>query len=133
MQVASTSFWFRLKSAAPAGLGRRLATALIFAAFLLQGFIAQTHMHTESGTIPYVTHIAGKVVGQAPALPGIPDETAKCPLCQAIIHAGSYFLPTVLDIPVQHRQDNSPPIMAARDLRTDYHGHREQPRGPPSI
>jgi hypothetical protein len=133
MQVASTSTPFQWKSSVQTGLGRRLATALIFAAFLLQGFVAQTHMHPESGAVPSMEHFAGKAVHPTPVLPGNTDGAANCPLCQAIIYAGAYFPPAVLDALVPHREDVSLPVLAVRDMRTDYHGHREQPRGPPSL
>jgi hypothetical protein len=133
MQVASTNLSFRLKSSAQAGLGRRLATALIFAAFLLQGFVAQTHIHPGSNAIPATIHIASKAIHYTPTLPGSSDDAASCPLCQVVIHVGAYFPPIALDVLVRQEQDESPPVVAARDMRTAYHGHREQPRGPPSL
>ena len=133
MQVVSASTLFQWKSSVQAGLGRRLATALIFVAFLLQGFVAQTHMHPESGAVSSIVHFAGKAVHPIPILPGNTDEAANCPLCQAIIHIGAYFPPAVLNVLVPHRENVSLPVLAVRDMRTDYHGHREQPRGPPSL
>ncbi|MGC1379358.1 MAG: hypothetical protein WA821_24215 [Anaerolineales bacterium] len=133
MQVASTSTPFQWKSSVQAGLGRRLATALIFAAFLLQGFVAQTHMHPESGFVPSIVHFAGKAVHPTPIVPGNTDEAENCPLCQVIIHAGAYFPPIVLDVLVPHREDGFLPVLAERDMRSAYYGHREQPRGPPSL
>ena len=133
MRVASTNFPFQSKSTAQAGLGRKLATAFIFVAFLLQSFVTQTHMHMGLGAFPSITQIASKQIHHAPALPGNPDDAVNCPLCQAITHASAYFSPIVLDTLVRHMQDGSPPAIAARDMRTDYHGHSKQQRGPPSL
>jgi hypothetical protein len=132
MQVASTNLSFRLKSSARAGLGHRLVAALIFAAFLLQGFVTQTHMHTGSSAIPTTIHFASKALHHAPTLPGSSDE-ANCPLCQAIVHAGAYIPPVVLDTLVRQRQSDTLPVVATRDARAAYYGYSEQPRGPPSL
>jgi hypothetical protein len=133
MRIASTSLSFPSKGTASAGLSRSLATALIFAAFLLQSFIAQTHIHARPGAVSNITQIANKAVHHAPALPGNSDDAASCPLCQAVTHASTYFPPTVLDILVRYSQNASLPIITARDMRADYRGYREQQRGPPSL
>jgi hypothetical protein len=133
MRVASNSLPFPLKSAASAGLSRTLATALIFVAFLLQSFVAQTHIHPRPAAVSNITQIANKAVHHAPALPGNSDEAANCPLCQAITHASAYFPPTALDMLVQYGQNAHLPVIAARDMRADYRGYREQQRGPPSL
>jgi hypothetical protein len=133
MRIASNSFPYPSKGTAQAGLSRALVTAFIFAAFLLQSFIAQTHIHPGPGPVSSVTEIANKAVHHAPVLPGNSDEAANCPQCQAIAHASAYVPPAVLAMLVRHGQNASPPVIAARDMRADYQGHRKQQRGPPSI
>ena len=133
MRIASSSFPYPSKGAAQAGLSRTFVTALIFAAFLLQSFIAQTHIHSGPGPVSNITQIANKAVHHAPVLPGNSDEAANCPLCQAIAHASAYVPPAALAMLVQYSRNASSPVTAARDMRADYHGHRKQQRGPPSV
>jgi hypothetical protein len=133
MRVASNSLPSRLKSAAPAGLGRWLAMALIIVAFLLQGYVAQTHMHTGRAAVSGITFSVSKTAHQLPAVPGKSDQTENCPLCQAVAHASAYFPPMMLDFLAHHRPGNVLPAVSARDMRAAYRGYREQQRGPPSL
>src|SRR3954470_21573684 len=77
----------------------------IGAAFLLQSYVAQTHIHPlapASGTANRLASLdsdnslkAGKQDQGAPSRDRLPanDDPAKCPLCQAVGHAGQYVWP----------------------------------------
>jgi hypothetical protein len=79
----------------------RTATVLFAAAaFLLQSLIVQTHIHGANfGNGNNVAQVLLKLVtGNEFALPGkksIPerDDSAKCPFCQAVMHAGAFLSP----------------------------------------
>ena len=76
------------------GAWRICATWMLLLAFTLQSYITQTHVHREPGG----THGAAivRIVGQpAPhAVSPTGDATIACPICQAIVVAGAFFVPT---------------------------------------
>jgi hypothetical protein len=128
MRIFSTSLAFQEGSAA-AALGRKLATVLVFVALLLQGYIAQTHIHM--GPVSAATWHAEQKAHPSPGLPGKSDERANCPLCQAALDAGAALPPLVLDFLIHRPPGDLLPLQAVRDMRTAAHGHREKQRGPP--
>lgn len=73
---------------------RRAISWILLAAFTLQSFITQTHIHGVPQTGAHVAIV--KVVDGAPAhkAPG-ENTTADCPFCQAIVHSGAFFAPVV--------------------------------------
>jgi hypothetical protein len=71
---------------------RRAISWILLAAFTLQSFITQTHIHgvPQAGGRAAIV----KVFESTPAhkAPG-ENTTADCPLCQAIVHSGAFFAP----------------------------------------
>jgi len=73
----------------------RLVTAFVLAVFVFQGFLVQTHVHAPA------TGWDGGAHAGAPAQPGRHDplDPANCPLCQEILHAGSFVAPGLIALP----------------------------------
>jgi hypothetical protein len=71
---------------------RRAISWILLAAFTLQSFITQTHIHgvpKASGPAAIVQVFDGSHTHKAPG----ENSTADCPLCQAIVHSGAFFAP----------------------------------------
>lgn len=67
--------------------GWRLIAALVLLAFTIQSYVAQTHFHdTAVGTAPVSQNVGH---GKVP----VDDNPLTCPFCQAVAHAGSFYLP----------------------------------------
>jgi len=80
-----------------APLWQRFLFALTLAAFTLQGYIVQTHIHGS----PHVAAGANAAIGKAgnadphdkyPAN----DDPANCPICQEILHTGAFIAPAAI-------------------------------------
>jgi hypothetical protein len=72
----------------------RLAMLLLILTFAAQSFAVQTHIHGVPLTaLAHVTHVS------TPSEPASQDpyDPANCPLCQEMLHAGSYVTPVVAD------------------------------------
>jgi hypothetical protein len=77
--------------------GKQAMTLLLVIAFALQSFVTQTHIHGAAETQSCISNCVSAAPGpQSPF-----DERADCPFCQAIVHAGVFFAPAVLVIPVR--------------------------------
>ena len=131
-----------VRAIAPLPVWRRGFLLLVATAFLLQGYITQTHIHrtAELAGFGSLTFDAGKSDGKA-AAPGerggqrgrLPanDDPAKCPLCQAVGYAGQFVWPAAIAfiLPVQAASlvAASAPVFAAPQLDS----HNWQGRAPP--
>ncbi len=72
--------------------GARAIAWLLLIAFTLQSFITQTHIHGvfgADGGIAIVKALENPHKTKAPT-----ENTADCPFCQAITHAGAFFAPS---------------------------------------
>ncbi len=79
------------RAAAKSG-GWRVAIWLLLAAFTLQAYVAQTHIHDAAPTSLSQTGITKSVSAsdsKAPSDKSQPD----CPFCQAVAQAGAFHLP----------------------------------------
>jgi hypothetical protein len=76
--------------------GWRALTWVLVLAFGLQSYITQTHIHGAASSFDMPA--AGKIFFKTPAPAGSGDrnDAGDCPLCQAIVHAGTFFAPVVL-------------------------------------
>jgi hypothetical protein len=72
---------------------------LLLVTFAYQGYIAGTHIH---GAFPgdraalnssLLASIDKATAYKTPVLPS--DGSADCPYCQAVVHAGAFFMPAV--------------------------------------
>jgi hypothetical protein len=83
------------------GVGWHAITSFLLLAFALQSFLTQTHIHGAHGSWGTPACVE-KCVTHVPAPASPFDSTATCPLCQAIVHAGAFFVPGVVKILVPH-------------------------------
>lgn len=78
-------------------IGRRAVTLLLLLAFAFQSYVTQTHIHEIFAPVSKTCDVT--CVVHAPPQNSSPfGEAVDCPLCQAIVHAGSFFAPAVLAI-----------------------------------
>jgi hypothetical protein len=85
----------RAKAGTAAALRDVAMRALVFltlAAFTMQGFLTQTHIHglTSSGVASILDTFEG---GKTPSKDPTKNDEANCPLCQAFASAGSFVTP----------------------------------------
>ena len=77
-------------------LPREMSVFFLVLAFLLQGYVAQTHIHGKPGPVTApLSHFANGVPQRAPAQ----NDEANCPFCQAVVHAGTFFAPPAHVLP----------------------------------
>jgi len=124
----------------------RAVLVLTLAAFTLQSFIIQAHIHlaksdeaalTGTARVDQSAHpTAGKVSFHALVRrgSGTPfDDPDKCPLCQEYLYAGNYLPPAafVLHVPTVNVSEIAPktPILA----RTWVVSHSWHGRAPPAV
>ncbi len=115
----------------------------IGAAFLLQAYVAQTHVHplvqSSARTVgiaspsPFGLTKADKPDRQAPSRDRIPanDDPAKCPLCQAVGHAGQFVWPHAAVFILPQLQAAIVPVAAATVRIPEAQSHDWQGRAPP--
>jgi hypothetical protein len=77
------------RSSAP----RKWVTALVLLAFFLQSLAIQTHVHPNFGSVAIKAAALGET-GPAPVKSQ--DPLDQCRLCQEMVHAGSFFTPSVV-------------------------------------
>ncbi len=84
------------------GVASRLVVFVSAIAFVLQSFIAQTHIHARNEAIRDNVEFAA-VSSPAHGKTPINNGTQDCPFCQAIVHAGAFLTPTppFLALPVR--------------------------------
>ena len=100
-------------------------------AFILQSYVTETHIHVAfpaTGTSGIV-----KLFNALPehGKPSVPNDATDCPFCQAIVHAGAYFVPaTQIFIPFFVWVSKPTPALAARAIDTAS-AHSWHSRAPP--
>ena len=70
---------------------QKWVTLFALAAFFLQSFAVQTHVHPASAPVARIV----AVHAPAPAPLKTQDPVDQCPLCQELIHAGVFITPVV--------------------------------------
>lgn len=130
---------------------RHILVLLVSAAFFLQSYITQTHIHPLPVSAPGVQTASysgafGKVenaiksTGAKTAkssggkIPGDNDDPAKCPLCQAMAYAGQYVWPTSAAIILVLTQSASVvPIVSITPELPNAASYSWQSRAPPAL
>ena len=74
---------------------RKWVTALVLLAFFLQSLAIQTHVHQTLAPAAIKAVALGET-GPAPIKNQ--DPLDQCRLCQELVHAGSFFTPTVVTL-----------------------------------
>jgi hypothetical protein len=106
----------------------RLAMLLLALTFAVQGIAVQTHIHGVPLTaLAHITHAS------APSQPASQDpyDPANCPLCQEMLHAGSYVTPAVADFIVILNAVALAPAFAVLPHAAIERQHSWQSRAPP--
>lgn len=120
---------------------RLFLTLFCLLAFSFQSYIAQTHIHIPGTTdlgisalvsAPAKISLDGKKQGEHGQLPANGDSS-NCPLCQTVLHAGTFLTPALLVLllpDVQAGNDPAPTTILRRDGAPS---HAWQSRGPPQL
>jgi len=122
---------------------RRAIVFLVAAAFFFQSYVTQTHVHpaftgSVSGASASLDAAAvGKLAAQSKQRPPgdrIPanDDPAKCPLCQAVGHAGQFFSPSAVAILLPTQTASVIELSTSSLIATERASHNWQGRAPPS-
>jgi hypothetical protein len=105
--------------------GATALPAILFLAFafLFQGFAVQTHIHTAvAAAAPAKTGHSGKT---------LPDDPAKCPLCQEFLLSGSFVMPAAVALPVPAAAVFTAVRLPAAQLIRLFPSHSWHGRAPP--
>jgi len=116
---------------------RRTIAAVAALAFLFQGYIVQTHIHSPASSLRLAsiarsadaTHSVQSTGQKGDA---DKDDPAHCPFCQELLHAGSYVTPiaTIALIPPEHYR---PAERIAGSLAVQSVSHAWRGRAPPIV
>jgi hypothetical protein len=110
--------------------GWHLVTWVLLLAFTLQSFVTQTHIHWAPQASAGTTNV--KVLESASRPDKSPIEnTATCPFCQAVVHAGAFFASAapLLHLPAVWAECTIPRLIATAVRASSAHGW--QSRAPP--
>ncbi len=111
-------------------LGRYLILLVALLALHWQSFVAQTHVHSVSGTY------SAAIVGKADTKPELKNDRsssdpASCPICQSIAHAGHLLLPAPLVFDALQASVSWVIVTPALALTLLQRSHAWQSRAPP--
>lgn len=123
---------------------RQAFLLFVGAAFLLQSFVTQTHIHplpqlsTAKRLVsldPDVSVKADKANRTAPSRDRLPanDDPAKCPLCQAVGHAGNYVWPQTAVFVLPQLAAAIVPVTLVGLQTPERQSHDWQGRAPPRL
>jgi len=120
---------------------RLLLTLFCLLAFSLQSYIAQTHIHTPGTTDPGISALVSshgpvsadvKKQGDHKKIPAN-DDSANCPLCQAVLHAGAFLTPALLVLLMPDARAAIGPVLVVVPHREGAPSHAWHSRGPPQL
>jgi hypothetical protein len=115
---------------------------LVGVAFFLQGYVTQTHIHplapASNRLASFDSNVsvkADKPDRGAPSRdrPAPNDDPAKCPLCQAVGHAGQFVWPHAAVFILPQLSAAIVPIVAAIVRAAAPDSHNWQSRAPPRL
>ncbi|HEY8950459.1 MAG TPA: DUF2946 family protein [Rhizomicrobium sp.] len=117
---------------------RLLLTLFCLLAFSFQSYVAQTHIHVPGTADPGISALVSsraQVSADAKTDTGhkqLPaDDTANCPLCQAVLHAGLFVSPALLVLLLPDTQAAVGPAPIIASHREGAPSHTWHSRGPP--
>lgn len=111
----------------------RLAITLFaLLAFALQGYLTQTHIHVQGTGTAAEFKLAGQAdpagtPGKAPAK----DDSSNCPICQSVIHAGSFVTPSQVALYLPTLAIGIVALVVESVKATNAASHSWQGRAPP--
>jgi hypothetical protein len=118
---------------------------LIGAAFLFQSYVTQTHIHPLTRPAATANALASfhsdtsvkadKVAHRTPSRDRLPadDDPAKCPLCQAVGHAGQFVWPHAAVFILPQLAAAIVPVSTAILRIPEPQSHDWQGRAPPRL
>ena len=113
-----------------AGKLRSVAAFLGLLAIAIQILVVQTHVHLPIAHASYLSSLSA--VSNIPLGSPVDEDQANCPLCQEMVHAGSFLLPAAILTPT--------PIVADSDaaafeeiISISVTSHSWRGRAPPSV
>lgn len=114
---------------APRGDAKRLAiTFVTLLAFVLQTLLVQTHIHGAAPT--GVTSVGIEKNAQPDKLPPAGDP-ANCPICQELLHAGSFVAPVAAALAASSVATNVEVMFVEILAVTQTYAHGWKSRAPP--
>jgi hypothetical protein len=107
--------------------GWRLIAALLLLAFVVQSYVAQTHMHDAA----QVGVSIGKTNGHDS--PPLENSPLDCPFCQAVAHDSGFFVPTgpLLFLSAQWMEMAPPHVLIRDSASAPVHDWKS--RAPPRL
>ena len=75
----------------------RLVMLFALLMFGFQGYLVQTHVHASAPVAQTGIHLSTPATPD----PADPYNPASCPLCQEILHAGVFVMPSLATLPLQ--------------------------------
>ena len=118
---------------------RRALWLLIAATFFLQSYVTQTHIHfvsvsdTSSAFASLEDSVIKVATGGDHGKQSTSDDPAKCPLCQAVGHAGQYVWPAALVLVIAIQTAQAVPLAPVLSAGLISPSHNWQGRAPPSL
>lgn len=110
-------------------------TLFVLVAFTSQTLVTQTHIHVGEQLAANVTapSLKGSLAKQQLPSKSPTDDSANCPICQGLAHAGSYVTPS--PAAVVFLTGSSLGVEIARELIAvaQRHSHGWQSRAPPLV
>lgn len=119
-------------------LWRRIASALLLFSFFWISYASQTHIHGQlpargvASDIVKAFHAHTGHIASSPVKPGS-DDTADCPLCQAVSLTGVAIIPVLVVLLLLQDVVRSALPHAMERSRASHFGLAHQTRGPPIL
>jgi hypothetical protein len=109
--------------------GRLLFVVLALTAFVLQGYVTQTHIHNAKAETPISAAKGSERTLPKPYQGN--NDPANCPICQQIAQAGHYVIPAWLLLLLVTLAVSTIHIIACARPRYDAVAYCWRSRGPP--
>jgi hypothetical protein len=111
--------------------GRLLLVAFMALTLFFQGYVTQSHFHTQNELTNTNVLKAGGAPGHDNNTPS--DDPDNCPICQQLMHAGQFVAPTSLVYFSALLAISVIEIVTLAIPRFDAISHSWRGRGPPHI
>jgi hypothetical protein len=117
---------------------RRWVAVFALLAFALQTQITQTHVHFASSQAFGLSSgdeatASAKIANKAAPQKSAPanDDPAKCPICQAVMHAGQFISPSTISFALPSEAIAIIPLSLVIAIARERASHNWQGRAPP--
>jgi hypothetical protein len=111
----------------------RLAVVLLtLLAFTSQSIITQSHIHIGALSGNAITVAQKNAHQPLPAKTPAGDDQTNCPICQGLLHAGSYLAPSAAAVMLSTIATLVSVVVIQTVAITQTHSHAWKSRAPPS-